>query len=324
MEKMKLKSIYSEFRADLDYIERELERAVRSSSPLVEEASLDLLKSGGKRIRPVFTLLSSKFGECNRTDTARVAVPLELIHMASLVHDDVIDDADLRRGTPTAKSQWGNRVAMYVGDFLFGRALATIAELDDPGIHRVLSRTMIEICVGEIIQIEDKFAEEQSLRDYLRRIKRKTALLIASSCELGGLVSGAEPKIVRHLERFGYYIGMAFQITDDLLDFTATEKELGKPAGSDLIDGNITLPVIYALQDTELRPLVQAALAAGDDREPVDRLIRRMRGSEAITESRRVSNLYLDKALREASALPATADRDSLIRIAKFIGKRKY
>lgn len=321
---MKLKSIYSEFRTDLDYIERELERAVRSSSPLVEEASLDLLKSGGKRIRPVFTLLASKFGDYDPAVTARAAVPLELIHMASLVHDDVIDDADLRRGTPTAKSQWGNRVAMYVGDFLFGRALAMISELDDPAVHQVLSDTMIEICFGEIIQIEDKFAEDQSIRDYLRRIKRKTALLIASSCELGGLVSGADPSIVRRLERFGYYIGMAFQITDDLLDFTATEKELGKPAGSDLIDGNITLPVILALRDPELRPVAVEALETGADRTAIDRLIRQMRGSFAITESRRISNLYLDKALREAESLPATPDRDSLIRIAKFIGKRKF
>ncbi|MCM3088220.1 heptaprenyl diphosphate synthase [Bhargavaea ginsengi] len=324
MEKLKLKSIYSEFRTDLEFIERELNRSVHSASPMLEDACLALIGSGGKRIRPVFTLLASKFGDYNPSVTAKAAVPLELIHMASLVHDDVIDDADLRRGERTVKSIHGNRAAMYVGDFLLGRSLEIIGELDSQEVHRVLSRTMIEICVGEIIQIEDKFAAEQNLRDYLRRIKRKTALLISSSCELGGLVAGADPATVRKLKRFGYYVGMSFQITDDLLDFTGTEKQLGKPAGGDLLAGNITLPAIYGLRDPELRPYLLDALGGGLDKAGVAKLLGLMRNSEAIRESVRISDLYLEKALREAEALPDIPDRDSLIRIAKFIGKRKF
>ncbi|KZE38059.1 heptaprenyl diphosphate synthase [Bhargavaea cecembensis] len=324
MEKLKLKSIYSEFRPDLEYIERELNRSVHSGSPMLEGACLALIASGGKRIRPVFTLLASKFGDYNPAVTAKAAVPLELIHMASLVHDDVIDDADLRRGERTVKSIYGNHAAMYVGDFLLGRSLEIIGELENPEIHRVLSRTMIDICVGEIIQIEDKFATEQNLRDYLRRIKRKTALLIASSCELGGLVSGADPQTVRKLKRFGYYVGMSFQITDDLLDFTGTEKQLGKPAGGDLLSGNITLPAIIGLRDPILRPKLLDALEGRLGPEGVGRLLDSMRDSEAIRESVRISDRYLEKALREAESLPDVPDRESLIRIAKFIGKRKF
>ena len=189
---MKLKMLYSDMRSDLDLIEKELEIAVNSSSDLLNEASLHLLLAGGKRIRPVFVLLAAKFGNYQIDQMMNVAVPLELIHMASLVHDDVIDDSEMRRGQLTVKAQWNNRVAMYTGDFIFARALEYITNINNPQAHRILSYAMVEICVGEIIQIEDKFRLDQRLQDYFRRIKRKTALLISSSCQLGAVVSGAD------------------------------------------------------------------------------------------------------------------------------------
>ena len=185
-------------RSDLDLIEKELEIAVNSSSDLLNEASLHLLLAGGKRIRPVFVLLAAKFGNYQIDQMMNVAVPLELIHMASLVHDDVIDDSEMRRGQLTVKAQWNNRVAMYTGDFIFARALEYITNIKNPQAHRILSYTMVEICVGEIIQIEDKSKLDQRLQDYFRRIKRKTALLIASSCQLGAVVSGAAEKTATH------------------------------------------------------------------------------------------------------------------------------
>ncbi len=324
MEKMKLKLLYSDLKPELELIEKELEQAVDSESLLLNEASLHLLQAGGKRIRPVFVLLAGKFGDYNLELLRKVAVPLELIHMASLVHDDVIDDSEIRRGRPTVKSEWNNSVAMYTGDFILARALERITEIGTPKIHDVLSKTLIEVCRGEIIQIDHKYQLDQSLRDYLRRIKRKTALLISSSCELGALVSGTDEKTAAHLRRFGYFIGMSFQIIDDILDFTASDQELGKPAGSDFIQGNITLPVLFARKDAEIYQMLKDNLKKDVSDEQRMAIVQTIRSSSAIDEAKRMSELYLDKALRELDHLPKGNATKTMRKIAFFIGKRKF
>jgi heptaprenyl diphosphate synthase len=321
---MKLKLLYSDIKPELDLIEHELEQAVDSESPLLNDASLHLLQAGGKRIRPVFVLLAGKFGNYNVDVMKQVAVPLELIHMASLVHDDVIDDSEMRRGKPTVKAEWNNSVAMYTGDFILARALEYITDIDSPRLHHVLSKTMIEVCRGEIIQIEDKYKLDQNLRDYLRRIKRKTALLISSSCELGALVSEADEKTVRHLRKFGYYIGMSFQIIDDILDFTSTDEELGKPAGSDFMQGNITLPILCARNNPEIYQLLKAKLNRDLTDEERLEVVRTIRNSSAINEAKVISEQYLGKALKELDHLPKGPARKTMRNIAFFIGKRKF
>lgn len=197
VEKMKLKLLYADLKSDIETIEKELESTLNSSSDLIREASIRLLQAGGKRLRPVFVLLAAKFGNYDIQKVKHIAVPLELIHMASLVHDDVIDNSDMRRGNLTVKAQWNNKVAMYTGDFIFARALEYVAEIDNPRVHQILAKTMVEICNGEVIQMEDKFRLDQGLKDYFRRIKRKTAILIESSCELGAIVGDVEEKNVQ-------------------------------------------------------------------------------------------------------------------------------
>jgi len=324
VEKVKLKLLYSDLKPELDMIEKELEQAVDSESLLLNDASLHLLQAGGKRIRPVFVLLAGKFGNYNIDVMKQVAVPLELIHMASLVHDDVIDDSEVRRGKPTVKAEWNNSVAMYTGDFILARALEYISEIDSPKLHHILSKTMIEVCRGEIIQIEDKYKLDQNLRDYLRRIKRKTALLISSSCELGALVSGTDEKTAAHLRRFGYFIGMSFQIIDDILDFTSTDEELGKPAGSDFIQGNITLPILCARKNPEVYSLLKNNL--GKELTEPERLhiVKTVRDSTAIDEAKAISERYLQKALEELAYLPKGNANKTMRKIAFFIGKRKF
>ena len=305
-------------------IEQELEQAVDSDSLLLNDASLHLLQAGGKRIRPVFVLLAGKFGNYNIDVMKQVAVPLELIHMASLVHDDVIDDSEIRRGQPTVKAQWNNSVAMYTGDFILARALEYITEIEDPAIHSILSKTMIEVCRGEIIQIEDKYKLDQNMRDYLRRIKRKTALLISSSCELGAIVAGTDVKTAGHLRRFGYFVGMSFQIIDDILDFTSSDEELGKPAGSDFIQGNITLPVLFARQDPHIYEHLKKSLEKDlTDAERLE-IVQMIRESSSIEKSKAISELYLQKALDELSYLPKSSANKTMRKIAFFIGKRKF
>jgi heptaprenyl diphosphate synthase len=320
---MKLKMMYSYLNSDINLIESELEATIEAESPLLRQASLHTLRAGGKRIRPVFVLLGGKFGVYDIEEIKNVAVPLELIHMASLVHDDVIDDAELRRGQPTIKAKWDNRIAMYTGDYIFARALELIGEVKNPLAHQILSSSIVQLSVGEIEQIKDKYIFDQNLRDYLRRIRRKTALLIAASCQLGAVVSGVEERVHRNLYRFGYYVGMSFQITDDVLDFTGTEQELGKPAGGDLLQGNITLPVLYAMRDRELRSKIENVHEHMQQAD-VEELISMIKKSGAIEKSLAVSDRYLAKALSILDELPQNRAKKTLRDIAKFIGKRKY
>jgi heptaprenyl diphosphate synthase len=320
---MKLKMMYSFLNSDINIVEKELENTIQTESLLLRQASLHLLQAGGKRIRPVFVLLAGKFGKYDMNVIKHVAVALELIHMASLVHDDVIDDAELRRGKPTIKSKWDNRIAMYTGDYIFALATELMTKIENPLAHQILSNTIVEVCIGEIEQIKDKYRFDQNLRDYLRRIKRKTALLIAASCQLGAIAAGVDEKIHKKLFRFGYYVGMSFQIIDDVLDFTATEKELGKPAGSDLIQGNITLPVLYAMSDSSIKQKIFEVHEDMDQSELII-IINMIKNSGAIERSFEMSDRYLDKALQILNELPENKANKTFRDLAKFIGRRKY
>lgn len=320
---MKLKMLYSFLKADIEEIEKELNLAIDSDTTLLKEASLHLLQAGGKRIRPVFVLLAAKTGEYDIHVIKNVGVSLELIHMASLVHDDVIDNAELRRGRTTIKAEWDNQVAMYTGDYMFARALDYMTIIEQPIAHKILSNSIVELCIGEIAQIQDKYRFDQTLRDYLRRIRRKTALLIAVSCQLGAVAGKVSPDIHERLYRFGYYVGMAYQITDDILDFTSTEDKLGKPAGGDLLQGNVTLPVLYALKEPDLADRIKHVHEEMSPND-MDKLITDILQTNAIKKSYELSQRYLKKALHELDELPPSRAKKSLRDIALFIGKRKY
>ncbi|MEH6907423.1 heptaprenyl diphosphate synthase component II [Neobacillus drentensis] len=320
---MKLKMMYSFLNSDINLIEKKLEETIEADSLLLRKASMHTLQAGGKRIRPVFVLLAGKFGNYDIHVMKNVAVALELIHMASLVHDDVIDDADLRRGQPTVKSKWDNKIAMYTGDFVFALAIELMTNIGNPLAHKILANTIVEVSVGEIQQIKDKYRFNQNLRDYLRRIKRKTALLIAVSCQLGAIAADVEESIHKKLYRFGYYVGMSYQIIDDILDFTSTEKELGKPAGGDLLQGNVTAPALYAMENNLIRKEIEKVHEKMEPAE-VTKIISLIKQSGAIEKSFTLSDLYLQKALAELNGLPGNKAKKTLNDIAKVIGRRKF
>jgi len=320
---MKLKMMYSFLNSDINLIEKELEETIQTKSLLLKQASMHTLHAGGKRIRPVFVLLAGKFGDYDINTIKNIAIALELIHMASLVHDDVIDDAELRRGQPTVKSKWDNQIAMYTGDFVFALALDLMTNIGNPLAHKILANTIVEVTIGEIQQFKDKFRFEQNFRDYLRRIKRKTALLIAASCQLGGIAANVNETIHSKLYQFGYYVGMSYQIIDDILDFTSSEKELGKPAGSDLMQGNITAPALFAMENSEVRREIEKVHEHMDSSE-MDKIISLIKQSGAIEKSIQLSDRYLNKALAILKELPANKANKSLRDIAMNIGKRKF
>ncbi|MBB5172892.1 heptaprenyl diphosphate synthase component II [Texcoconibacillus texcoconensis] len=321
---MKLTEIYWHLRSDIGKIEQALEKTIEAEHPVLRDASTHLLKAGGKRIRPVFVLLSAQFGNYDLNRIQQIAVPLELIHMASLVHDDVIDDADLRRGKETVKAKWDNRVAMYSGDYIFARAIEMATYCEQSEVHLILANAMKEMSIGEVEQIRDQYNEEQDLRKYLRRIKRKTALLIAVSCQLGAVVAEAKPNVQKQLYWFGYYVGMAYQVTDDILDFIGTEKELGKPAGSDLQQGNLTLPALYGMRrdDTLKQWISEHFRHPYGNHLPIDDVIARVKQNGAIADSQKLARQYLQKAFLALEQLPNTRAKKSLRQIGEYIEKR--
>ncbi|RKQ37662.1 heptaprenyl diphosphate synthase component II [Oceanobacillus halophilus] len=322
---MKLPKTYGYLKKDLDFIEAALHQTIQAEHPVLRSASTELLDAGGKRIRPVFVLLAARLGDFDLEKVKKVAVSLELIHMATLVHDDVIDEAELRRGKPTTMKLYGNRVAMYTGDYILARALEEITTLKDSDVHHILAKTIVEVCVGEIEQFKDKFNWDQNLRSYLRRIKRKTALLIATSCQLGAVAAGLTKAEAKKLYKYGYYIGMSYQIIDDILDFTSSAKELGKPAGNDLLQGNITLPVLYAIQNQSFRTHLEKLFKHPESVSGIEmnKIINTLQDTGSIEMSYSLSNQYLQKALRTLDELPNRRAKRTLQDIARYIGKRR-
>lgn len=258
---MNRNSLFGLIEAELMAVESELAHEIRSKTDLVTDIGNQLLLAGGKRLRPALYLLCARSGnDENLNGTIPVAVAIELIHMATLVHDDVLDDATVRRGVSTANAQWGNYISILSGDYLFAKAFSLISESSTTQTLQFLTNVICEICEGEISQFRNKFNPYQTEDDYLKRIAQKTAGFIAVSTQLGAMAAGLDHTEIEELHQYGYAIGMAFQIIDDVLDITASMEQIGKPVCNDLREGILTLPIIYALQRSprhnELRKLI--------------------------------------------------------------------
>ena len=316
---------FSEVRADLELAEQHIRTIVQSRDPLLTQTSMHLLNAGGKRLRPAFALLASRFYNDCLEKILPLAVALELIHMASLVHDDVVDDSMIRRGTPTVKANWGNKISMHTGDYLFAKSLVLISQYENPIIAKVLAETSVKMCEGEIHQISTSYSSYQSWRDYFYRIERKTALLIAASCQLGAVAAGAREKEYKALRRYGHQLGMAFQITDDILDIVADQRLLGKPIGGDLRQGIMTMPVIYALEKStrreRLRQLVEIPHKTDEQIHEAIELIKEAGGVEFAFNA---SLKYLEKAKNNLTQLPDKPVKETFYQIADFIGIRSF
>ncbi|WP_418792578.1 polyprenyl synthetase family protein [Phosphitispora sp. TUW77] len=322
---MKGFGLFNIIKDEIDLVEQELHKVVKTNDPLLTETAAHLLKAGGKRLRPAFALAAGKTCAGPSDKLIPLATALELIHMASLVHDDVIDDSYTRRGIPTVKASWGDQVSIYTGTYLFAQSLILIAKCDHPVISKILADISAMMCEGEIEQIVTTFDSQQTLKDYFFRIKRKTALLISASCELGAVACDAPPYHIKALKRYGYYLGMAFQITDDILDFTASSQELGKPVCSDLRQGIVTLPAIYALFLSDKRSRLAEIIRKKAKKEgEILEAINIIKECGAIKRSIELSERYLTKAKKQLDYLPSGRAANSLRTIADVIGKRRF
>lgn len=318
---------FNEIKKDLNKVEKFLSDYVNFPHPDLRNSSQHILQAGGKRIRPAFVLLSGKFFNLNNTDLVPFAAAVELIHMATLVHDDIIDKADTRRGKPTIREVWGNKFSLHAGDYLFAQAIKLINPQRNKKIAKVLAKISVEMCQGEIQQLISTFDTNQSVKDYFYRIKRKTALLIAASCKIGAIATNAPQEGINSLYKYGYYLGMAFQIKDDVLDMQGKSNVIGKPVGSDLAQGIITLPTIFALQTNNTSAIKLTKLINGkfsNGQEDLDEAIAIIKANDGLKKSLLISKRYIIKAKEQLKFLPECSTKTSLEQIADYINEREF
>lgn len=321
-------TLESAIRERLAVVERELSDAVQlepgllgDPTPLAESVGY-LLAAGGKRFRPMIVLVGGYFGDPADERLITGSVAMELTHLASLYHDDVIDEADARRGIESANARWDNTVAILTGDFLFARASELMAGLG-PEPTRILARTIATLTVGQIREVSLAGQTDQTVEFYLGTIRRKTSALIASSARLGGLLSGAPSELLDTLEAFGDEVGTAFQLSDDIMDLTSTVEELGKEPGVDLKEGVYTLPVLDALTRDGSREELLPLLADGPpEGERLSRALEVVRGSGSLDRSRGVVNGCVDRALALLDRLPDSPATPALRQLSTFLATR--
>jgi len=319
-----LNTIYELVQEDLDKVEERLKSVSKVDFTYLSELLDYSLQSVGKRIRPILTLLSGKFYDCNLEHLVTMATSVEVMHTATLVHDDAIDKSSMRRGRPTICTVWGEDRAVLLGDYLFAKATEFATDTHNLQVIRLTSQTLMTISSGELNQAFNAFNLNQTREDYFRRVSRKTASLFSLSTESGAILSQAPEESIEILKDYGHNLGIAFQIVDDILDFIGTEEELGKPVGSDLAQGTLTLPAMLVLErypdDNPVKRLFQEN---GDRQKHIPLAIELIGNSPIVQECYNVAADYCAKACRNLGRLPDVPSRQSLIQLADYIVRRK-
>ncbi len=317
--------ILSTVAKDLGRVEEDLLRLLRSESGLLYQISYQLLRSGGKRLRPALVLLSGRFFEYSLQRVLPIAVAMELVHTATLIHDDIIDESVKRRGKETVNYRYGDKIAVLNGDLLFAHAVKFLSQMSDRSILEEMLEIIFAMCRGEVDEVTSNHHLSTDLSLYLKRIERKTALMFAKSCEFGARVCGASKEEGRRLREYGINLGMAFQIMDDLRDLTETEEVLGKPPGEDLRQGIMTLPMIFALKESPERDLILEVLETKDPKDiKVTRTLASIRESNALQETLRVVGEYRERSIQSLKGLPLIPERHSLEGLVDFITREDH
>ncbi|HEY78424.1 MAG TPA: polyprenyl synthetase family protein [Dehalococcoidia bacterium] len=318
-----LSAIYEPIQEDLNSVEDRLRSMSQVPDKHLSELLDHSLKAGGKRVRPILTLLSGNFYNYNRDALLSMAVAVELLHTATLVHDDTIDKSAVRRGLPTVNAIWGEDKAVLLGDYLFARAGEHCANTGVVLVTKLFAQTLATISSGELRQSFDAFRLEQTREQYLARIIAKTASLFVLSTESGAVLSQAPESAVTILKEYGHNLGIAFQIVDDVLDFIGNEEELGKPVGSDLAQGTLTLPAMLLLErypeDNPVKRFFKDPTSLDDMRQAVEWV-----GNSAIVEEcYDIAGEYSTAACRNLNHLPDNTSRRALLALANYVIKRK-
>jgi len=320
-----MEDVWDAYREDLQEVEYQIRQRIHSEVPLINTVAMQILSSGGKRIRPLLLILCARLFGYPSKESLILGSLIEYIHTATLLHDDVLDEADLRRGKQTARQLWGNHASILVGDYLYSQAMHQIAAFHNHGFNEVLADACRKMAEGEVLQLCANHRSDITEPEYLQIIEYKTATLIAAACKIGAIIGGASPSEQAALYRFGMNLGMAFQLTDDLLDYEADGSRLGKPLGQDIRQGMITLPLLHLLKtgSPQDQQRIRTYLAAGSigDFEMAD-IMAMLRQYDSLTYVLDRSREYVDAAQRVLDLIPVCSAKHSLAIVACFMIQR--
>jgi heptaprenyl diphosphate synthase len=313
-------SLEADLALGMQGVEELLREHIKGDYPLVEETSRHLVAAGGKRLRPLLTLISSHFGDSTRKEIIPAAVVCELTHLATLYHDDVMDEAPLRRGVESANNRWGNTIAILTGDYLFSKASDLLADLG-PEAVRLQARTFERLVIGQIMETQGPQNGEDPLAHYLRVVGDKTGSLIATSARFGGMLSGASREVTETLTKFGEQIGIAFQLADDVIDIASDSNQSGKTPGTDLREGVPTLVTINVMasgksEDAELQRLLSAPI---HDEETVAQVLRALRSHDGLNQAREQLSQVAKQARAALGPLPLTPATSALFSLCDAV-----
>ena len=309
---------------DLARVDALIGARLDSDVALVREVARYIVASGGKRLRPALLLLACRAVGYAGEARLQLAAVVEFIHTATLLHDDVVDESHLRRGRSTANAAFGNAAAVLVGDFLYSRAFQMMVELDDMRVMQVLAEATNTIAGGEVLQLMGSHDPEVDEARYLEVIRRKTAKLFEAAARLGGVLARSAPAVEAGLADYGVHVGTAFQLIDDVLDYSGDEATIGKSLGDDLAEGKPTLPLIYAMRrgSAEQAAVVRNAISAGG-REDFGAVLEVIRATGALEYARAAAQREAEAAARSIAPLPASASKDCLLELASFSVTRR-
>ncbi len=320
-----MEDVWSMYREDLREIEAQIQQHLDSPIPLINEIATHILTGGGKRIRPLLLILCSRLGGIDPQGAFGLGSLIEFIHTATLLHDDVLDEADLRRGRDTARRIWGNHTSILIGDYLYSRAMQEIVAFQNHDINDVLSVACRKMAEGEILQLCANRKPVQNETDYLQIIEYKTGALVAAACKVGAIIGGATATQQKALYQFGMYLGIAFQLADDRLDYMANRTRLGKTLGQDFMQGMVTLPLLHLLQSSSyekrqeiLQKIEAGGLGEGELLEITNMM--ECHGSLDYTMTR--SQEYIDSALLTLDSFEDSTARRSLAVVADYMVNR--
>lgn len=320
---MSIASIYEPVQEGLGMVDDKLISFARVDFPWLAEPLAYVLESSGKRVRPGITLLAGRFFQYDLDTLVPMATSIELFHNATLVHDDAVDNALLRRGKTAVNSLWGDGVAVLLGDYLFSLAADLVCSIGNFRVMSMFAKTLTEISGGQLRETFSAYGWNQSRESYYEQIYSKTASLFAAATGTGAVLSDAPEEAVSALTRYGKNLGMAFQVVDDILDFIGNEGEMGKPVGSDLLQGTLTLPVILLMEQRPEDNIRQSLAEKPGDQKEVARVIEMVRNSSILEECYRIAENFSSQACRDLESLPENASRRSLLDLAAFVVERR-
>lgn len=320
---MSIASIYQPVQQGMAQVEERLGKFSRDGLPWMEEPLKYVLEGGGKRIRAAVTLLAGKFYRYNPEQLIPMATAIELFHNATLVHDDAVDESLLRRGKPTVSSLWGGGIAVLLGDYLFSSSADLVSSIGNLRVVRLFSQTLMKISSGQLRETLSAYNWRQNQQDYYEQIGSKTASLFSAAAEAGAILSEAPEEAVEALKTYGHNLGMAFQIVDDILDFVGDEQEMGKPVGSDLLQGTLTLPAILLMENHQQDNPIKKLFENRRDRAEVQRVIDMVRNSPIVPECYRIADGFASGYNHALEVLPDNAYRRSLLDLADYVIARR-